>query len=141
MQTIRKLKYLVSGAVLLLALALAASAQTARRVTFQKGRTATVVNGLLPRAAGDYDAYIVRARRGQTLSFRLITDEPDAYVFVFESELLGPDEDMLTPEGERLREWSGALPVTSKYSVQVYGPDGSSRKARSIKYALEISIK
>jgi len=132
--------YFGFGLMVTLALAFSAQAQKVRQVRFQKGKTTIAFKGGLPGASAGYDAYIVRARKGQTLSFRLITDEPDAYVMVFESELLGPDEDLITPENEDAREWSGKVPLTSKYSVQVYGTRNLDKKITGKTYTLEISV-
>ena len=112
-----------------------AEAGKEQRVRFQKGRTTAILKGKLPREIAEYDAYIVRARAGQTLTVHLATGDKQAYVKVFALEL-GPAEDMLTPEEDDIiQDWSGKLPVPGDYSVQVYtnGAGGN--------YTLEVTIR
>lgn len=132
------------AAVLLTALAAFAfsvQAQTVKRVQFQKGQTAASFKGRLPTGYGDYQAYVLRARKGQTLSVKLITDDPEASITIYETKELGPDEDAITTDTPHLRVWSGKLPITSEYSMQVYGPDDFGKKGTGKVYTLEISIK
>lgn len=112
-----------------------AEAGKEQRVRFQKGRTTAVLKGKLPRETAEYDAYIVRARAGQTLTVHLATEDKQAFVKVFALEL-GPAEDMMTPEGDDIiQDWSGKLPVRGDYSVQVY-TDGAGGN-----YTLEVTIR
>jgi hypothetical protein len=143
MRTIQKTVFGAFFGLVVLALVFSARAQTTgKRVQFAKGKTSAVYKGKLPRNYGDYDYYVLRARKGQTLTFRLITDDPDASVVVFETQKLGPDEDGITPdEPKPLREWSGKLPITSEYSVQIYGPDDFDKKGTGKAYTIEISVK
>jgi hypothetical protein len=109
-----------------------------QRVRFKPGEKSATVAGRLPTAEAEYDAYVLGARKGQTLSFTLSADDDKAYVVVYALEL-GPGEDLLTPaspEGapEALREWSGELPVTGDYSVQVYS------RGRGGPYRLEMGV-
>ena len=116
-------------------------AQVAKRVVFAKGKSSAILRGKLPIKHADYDAYIIRGRMGQTLSVKLTTDEPNAYIKIFESRQLGPDEDLMSVDEEYPRQWSGKLPLTSMYSVQVYGvraPDQNSARAA---YSIEISVR
>ncbi|HKG23817.1 MAG TPA: hypothetical protein VKC34_18085 [Blastocatellia bacterium] len=49
---------------------------------------------------------------------------------------LGPGEDMLTPEeGGIIQDWSGKLPVSGDYSVQVY------TKGAGGNYTLEVTVR
>jgi hypothetical protein len=121
--------------VLLLLPVSSAKAGKEQRVRFQKGRTTAILKGRLPRESAEYDAYIVRARAGQTLTAHLATGDKQAYLKVFSLEL-GPGEDMLTPEEDDIiQDWSGKLPVPGDYSVQVYtnGAGGN--------YTLEVTIR
>ena len=115
--------------------------QVERRVVFAKGKTSATVRGTLPRNYADYDAYIVRARKGQTLSVKLVTNDPNAYITVYETKELGPDEDLISAGEDFRRAWSGKLPITSEYSVQVYGARSIDDRSTRAAYSLEISIK
>jgi hypothetical protein len=97
-----------------------------------------VYRGKLPRDP-DYDAYFFPARASQTLTVKLISDDPEAYVAIYETKQLGPDKDTVLANVERARNWSGRLPVTGEYSVQVYDPaeNGLNRFA----YKIEISLR
>jgi hypothetical protein len=122
-------------------LAVPISAQVERRVTFAKGSSSATLRGTLPRNYADYDAYVIRARKGQTLSVKLITSDPNAYITVYETKKLGPDEDMISTGGDFPRAWSGRLPITSEYSVQVYGSRSIDARSTRAAYSLEISIR
>ena len=119
------------------------NAQVEKRVVFAKGKYSASYKGQLPRNYADYDAYIFRARKGQTLSFKLTTADPNAYVIVFETQQeLGPDEDMITAGEEQFpRIWSGKLPVTSEYSVQIYGARAFGEHSNRAPYTIEITIR
>ena len=119
------------------------SAQVEKRVVFAKGKYGASYKGTLPRNYADYDAYVLRAKRGQTLSFKLTTNDPNAYVAVFETQQeLGPDEDMISAGEEQYpRIWSGKLPVTSEYSVQVYGARSFGQTSSRAPYTIEITVR
>ncbi|CAA9404206.1 MAG: hypothetical protein AVDCRST_MAG74-1774 [uncultured Pyrinomonadaceae bacterium] len=116
-------------------------AQTVKKVQFPKGKTEIVVKGKLPLNYGDYQVYVLRARKGQTLSVELISDDGDSSITVYETQKLGPGEDGITPAESNLREWTGKLPITSEYSVQVYGPSDFNEKGTGKPYTLKISIR
>ncbi len=142
MLIIKNVNALAVGLLLFLALAFSAQAQTVKRVQFQKGKTVASFKGKLPLQYADYDAYVLRARKGQTLSVKLITDDADASITVYETKILGPGEDAITPEEPKpLSEWSGKLPLTSEYSVQIYGPPNFAQKGTGKTYTIEISVK
>jgi hypothetical protein len=142
MTTIQKISSFALGTLILFLLVFPAEGQTVKRVTFQKGQTSATFKGKLPLRYADYAAYVLRARKNQTLTVRLITDDPDASMTVFETKILGPGEDGITPEEPKpLRDWSGKLPLTSEYSVQIYGPGEFGKKGTGKTYTLEISVK
>ena len=117
-------------------------AQVEKRVVFAKGKSLATLRGKLPANYADYDAYIIRARKGQTLSARLITDDPNAYITVYETKQLGPDEDMISGGDEQYpKVWSGKLPIKSEYSVQVYGASVIDQRSTRSAYSIEISIR
>ena len=109
-----------------------------KRVLFPKGKTTVSYKGRLPRNS-DYDAYFFAAKKGQTLTVKLTSDDPEAYLAIYETKVLGPDEDTILANGERSREWAGKLPVKGEYSVQVYdaGENGLNRFA----YTIEITLR
>jgi len=128
---------------LLMLFAAAINAQVEKRVVFAKGKFGASYKGTLPRNYADYDAYVLRAKRGQTLSFKLTSNDPNAYVAVFETQQeLGPDEDIISAGDEQYpRIWSGKLPVTSEYSVQVYGARSFGQSSSRAPYTIEITIR
>lgn len=111
------------------------------RVVFQKGKTSARYKGKLPREYADYDSYYFRARKGQTLSVRLATDKSEGYLAIYETKVLGPDEDTILGNDEKSRDWSGKLPVTGEYSVQVYGVGSMGTRSSGAAYTIEISIR
>jgi hypothetical protein len=113
-------------------------AQVEKKVVFPKGKTSVSYSGRLPKFYADYDAYVLRSKAKRTLTVKLKTTDPKAYITIYETKEFGPDEDMIST-GDNLREWSGQLPITSEYSVQVYGTDeGESSRAP---YTIEISLR
>lgn len=88
-------------------------------VKFPRGRSSADLKGTIPNHPGDYHAFVVKARKGQTLGFRLQSRDADAHVIVYSLDL-GPADDQITPR-RTLTQWSGRLPVTGSYAVQVYG--------------------
>ena len=107
-------------------------------VRFAKGSTSAAFKGRIPKSEYDYDAYLLkRANARQTLSFTLESADPAARVVVYAMDL-GPADDLIAPAklgGAPLRKWSGKLPVTGGYSVQVYG------KRPGTLYTLKVSLK
>ena len=117
-------------------------AEVTRRVVFPKGKNSVVYKGRLTRQYASYDSYVLRAKKGQTLTVKLATADRDASFAVYETKELGPDEDAILPNNETLRLWSGKLPITSEYSVQVYGVSSiDDRTASGAAYTIEIAIR
>lgn len=111
-----------------------------KRVVFAKGKNSATYAHKLPSRYADYDAYVLRAKKGQTLTVKLLADDPNAYISIYEIKVLGPDEDSVIGDVEYPREWSGKLPITSEYSVQVYGPRSIDGRARG-SYTIEITVR
>ena len=117
-------------------------AQIEKRVVFKKGKTSAVFTGKLPRFYADYDAYVLRARKGQTITLKLTTTDRDASFAIYETKVYGPDEDLIFPQNEMNRRYTGRLPITSEYSVQVYGVSSiDDRDASGAAYTIEISLR
>jgi len=120
----------------------ASGAEMTKRVVFPKGKTSVSYKGKLTREYASYDAYLLRAKKGQTLTVKLTTTDRDASFSVYETKELGPDEDMILPNNETLRLFTGKLPITSEYSVQVYGISSiDDREASGAAYIIEISLR
>lgn len=114
-----------------------------KRVIFPKGKSTVTLLGKLPRNYADYDAYILKGRKGQTITVKLTTTDSNASFSIFALNELGPEEDQIIPQNEmNNRIFTGKLPITSEYAVQVYGftsiNDGPSSGAA---YTIEISLR
>jgi hypothetical protein len=110
-----------------------------KRVVFPKGRTSVSYRGKLPLREGSYDAYFFPSKKMRTLTVKLTCDDPEAYLAIYETKVLGPDEDTILANDRRAREWTGRLPVNGEYSVQVY--DVSENGINRAAYTLEISLR
>ena len=110
-----------------------------KRVVFPKGRTSVSYRGKLPLHEGNYDAYFFPAKKLRTLTVKLTCDDPEAFLAIYETKVLGPDEDTVLAFDQRAREWTGRLPVTGEYSVQVY--DASENGINRAAYTLDISLR
>lgn len=110
-----------------------------KRVIFPKGQTTVSYRGKLPLHEGNYDAYFFPAKKMQTLTVKLTCDDPEAFLAIYETKELGPDEDTILAFDQRARDWTGRLPVTGEYSVQVY--DASENGINRAPYTLEISLR
>lgn len=115
--------------------------EISKRVVFKKGQSSATFNGKLPQGHSDYDSYLLNARKGQTITVKLTCADQRAAFAVYETKELGPDEDTIFAPNKNERQFTGKLPVTSEYSVQVYGAtftdDGDSSQAP---YTLEIAV-
>ena len=112
-----------------------------KKVVFAKGSSEAVLKGRLPRSFADYDAYTLKIRKGQKLTIDLETSEQDAHVAIYETQVLGPDEDSILGNDQHSRSWSGTVPVTSTYSVQVYGSSSVDHSSSAAPYKLTISVR
>ena len=112
-----------------------------RKVTFPKGRSSVTVNGRLPREYAVYHAYVVRAKRGQRLSVKLTSIDADASFSIYETKRLEPDEDTIFLQDAAVREHTAVLPITSEYSIQVYGVRSIDDPPSGARYSIEISLR
>jgi predicted ATPase len=110
-----------------------------KRVVFPKGKTTVNYRGKTPLHEGNYDAYYFPAKKMQTLTVKLACDDAEAYLAIYETKELGPDEDTILANDLRSREWTGRLPVNGEYSVQVY--DASENGVNRAAYTVEISLR
>ena len=81
--------------VLCVAAQLGAAQTIEKRVVFAKGKYSATYAHKLPSRYADYDAYVLRAKKGQTLTVKLHADDPNAYISIYEIKVLGPDEDSM----------------------------------------------
>ncbi|MGI8641120.1 MAG: hypothetical protein ACR2MG_14390 [Pyrinomonadaceae bacterium] len=117
-------------------------AEITKRVVFPKGKKSVSYKGKLPREYASYDSYVLRAKKGQTITVKLTTTDRDASFAIYETKELGPDEDTILPNNEMLRLFTGKLPITSEYSVQVYGVSSiDDRDTSGADYTIEISLR
>jgi hypothetical protein len=98
------------------------------RVRFQKGSTGITLSARLEK--GRHNEYVLRARRGQTMSITLDSEQTEVAFRVFLD-----DNDI---SGER-RSWSGALPRYGDYHVVVYIRQTSALTAAG--YTITIGIR
>ena len=114
-------------------------AEITKRVTFPKGKTAVIYKGKLTR---EYDSYVLRAKKGRTMTVKLTTTDADASFAIYETEEFGPDEDTILTGNPTLRLFTGKLPITSEYSVQVYGVSSDdNQNPTGAAYTIEISLR
>lgn len=117
-------------------------ADNGQRVVFPRGKDSVTLSGKLPRKYADYYYYLVRARKGQTLTVSLDSADPGAHLAIYETKKLGPDEDTILAPTDHPREWSGELPITSDYSIQVYGVrEVDDKSAKGLPYTITITIR
>ena len=116
-------------------------AEVTKRVVFPKGKTTVSYTGHLSRDFTLYDSYYFRAKKGQTLTVKLTTVEPDAIFAIYETKVLGPDEDTVVGNDRKLREWSGKLPVNGEYSVQVYDISVVDENPSGAAYTISITLR
>jgi len=118
---------------LLLAAAVPASAQeqVIKRLRFARGSSSKVVKGQVS-PEGDRYLYFFRARKGQRLTVRLVSDDGNAVCDVMSHGTFDAN-----PVVENTADWTGRLPEADagEYSVEVRSTGGLA------KYVLEITIK
>jgi len=106
------------------------------RVKFPPGRTTVILNGRAtggPSESGGMDpvGYILRARKGQTMTLHLTSAKKNA---VF--GLYAPGMDLV--EGaQSVADWSGPLPKTGDYEIIVFPED----EKTDTTFTLEITVR
>ncbi|MEZ5426778.1 MAG: hypothetical protein R2747_10960 [Pyrinomonadaceae bacterium] len=101
-----------------------------KRIRFAKGKySATVSNSVI---RGDRDTYIVGAKKGQKMTVKITALEDNAAFTI-----LTPKEDYLENAGEYddQTNWSGTLPDSGDYRIEVGGTRGNAT------YKLTVTIK
>jgi hypothetical protein len=112
---------------------MAASTSAAERVSFGKGISSVTVSGKVE----DGHDYALRAKAGQTLTVALKAT-PGVYFNV-----MAPGNDTAIVNASITGEttWSGKLPTTGDYVVQVYQMRSATRQGKNPGYAVTFTIK
>ncbi|MEZ4733983.1 MAG: LysM peptidoglycan-binding domain-containing protein [Caldilineaceae bacterium] len=89
--------------------------RTPVRIQFASGATAATVSGFT--SAIEPARYVLHANAGQTMSVDLTVDNANAYITV-----LHPTGGNMAGAGGPIHRWSGVLPVTGDYVIEVLNP-------------------
>ncbi len=111
--------------------AAAAQEQVIRRLRFTRGGSSKVVKGQV-REGGKRYLYFFKARAGQRLTLRLVSDEGNAV-----ADVMSHGQFDANPVVENTADWTGRLPEAdiNEYSIEVRSTGGLAR------YVLEVIIK
>jgi hypothetical protein len=117
-----------------LLMALPASAQQQTKVDFARGASSATLKGSIK---GDQDhSYLVDARAGQTMTVTLTSTKGGA-----EMNVMAPGNDTAislgSPDPYR---FTGVLPDTGRYTVQVYQMRASARRGETANYTLTVGV-
>ena len=100
------------------------------KVRFPRGTSSTTIKGAVVR--GDRDRYYLGAKKGQTMSVKITSEEDNA---VFQIYLPGEQEALPgAGDGDDAKDWSGELPKDAEYVIVVGGTRGNAS------YTLKVSI-
>jgi hypothetical protein len=101
-----------------------------KKIQFARGSSSATVEGGVIR--GERDRYYLGAKKGQTMSVKITSEEDNA---VFQVYLPG-EEDALpgAGDGDDAKDWSGELPRDAEYIIVVGGARGNAS------YRLKVSI-
>ena len=127
-------KRFVRGLAVAFACSLALSSLLAqgvkKKIQFQRGSSSATVKGSVVR--GDSDRYYVGAKKGQTMSVKITSEEDNA---VFQVYLPGEEEALPgSGDSDDAQDWSGELPTDAEYTIVVGGTRGNAT------YSLKVSI-
>jgi hypothetical protein len=106
------------------------------RVKFPPGRTTVVLNGRTtggPSESGGMDpiTYLLRAKKGQTMTLHLTSAKKNAVLGVW-----APGMDPMDI-GQDVKDWSGPLPKTGDYEISVWPKD----ERTDTTFTLEITVR
>ncbi len=111
-----------------------------KKVVFPKGKNTVTYKGKLPSGYADYHAYVLKVKKGQRLTVTLTTSDTDASFSVYETKQLGPAEDLIFDSKPDYRQYSGVMPLTSEYSIQIYGVKDIDDKPSRAAYSVAITV-
>ena len=101
-----------------------------KKIQFERGSSSATVKGAVIR--GESDRYYVGAKKGQTMSLKITSEEDNA---VFQVYLPGEEQTLSgAGEGDDTKDWSGELPRDAEYVIVVGGTRGNAT------YTLKVSI-
>jgi hypothetical protein len=101
-----------------------------KKIQFQRGSSSATMKGAVVR--GDSDRYYLGAKKGQTMSVKITSEEDNA---VFQVYLPGEEQTLSgAGEGDDAKDWSGDLPRDAEYVIVVGGTRGNAT------YSLTVSI-
>src|SRR3954452_8496289 len=125
-----KLRVLLIAALLLMTtvVAEAGGRDRTRRIRFESGRTTKVIKDAVVR--GDRDRYILHARAGQTLLVHITSEENNAVFDIYR-----PGGKRTLENAQESTDWSGSLPRTGDYIIEVGGTRGNAS------YTLEVTVR
>jgi hypothetical protein len=106
--------------------------KTTRRIQFARGRTTATLKGQIKK--NQEIVYLLRANKGQTLSVRVAAASTPNHDVVF--TINGPGNVSLMEEGDLNTEWSGELPATGDYAINL-----GMIESESSHFTLEVSVK
>jgi len=111
-----------------------ASAQQKTVVAFAKGASSATLKGSIK---GDQDhSYLVDARAGQTMTVTLTSTKGGA-----EMNVMAPGNDTAISLGSPdPYKFTGVLPATGRYTVQVYQMRASARRGETANYTLTVGV-
>jgi hypothetical protein len=98
------------------------------RINFAPGATSATRTGVL--TMGDMDRYVIKANGGQTMSVSAASANNNVILVIF-----GKDGTVLISDHADASSWSGVLPSTQDYYVDVRAIDGTSAN-----YTLTVTI-
>ena len=125
------LRCLATGFLCTLALSSLLAQGVKKTIQFARGASSATVRGSVVR--GDRDRYYVGAKKGQTMSVKITSEEDNA---VFQVYLPGEEEALSgAGDGDDAKNWSGELPSDADYVIVVGGTRGNAT------YTLRVSIK
>lgn len=102
-----------------------------KKVRFARGTSSATFKGGVVR--GDRDRYYLEAKKGQTMTVKITSEEKNA---VFQVYFHGEEEALPgAGDGDDATNWSGELPIDNEYVIVVGGTRGNAS------YTLTISIK
>ena len=125
-----KLAAVFFGLLLAVPCAFAVQEGLTKRVRFARGRTsATLKNSVI---RGTRDRYLVEARAGQKMTVSINSVERNAVFAIY-----APSHDTLegASEHQEVKNWSGKLPESGDYVIEVGGTRGNAT------YRLTVSVR
>lgn len=110
--------------------------QRAETVMFEKGKTAATVSGKL--SGYQTKDYVLRANEGQTLSLALQASNEATYIALFLVKGTSLEQIGFIPG--TVTDWSGQLPMNSRYLARVFMLWEEARKGSQTNFSLRIQI-